>query len=107
VIAEILLLVWAGKAPRTIEFHLNDKGFEVVGQKFYPYAELDAWSADENEEGAWCKIIFRPRSRVRPAIQVSVPRARFVEICERLTALLPQKDWEPPLSDTLEKFLRF
>ncbi|MEK7077435.1 MAG: hypothetical protein AAB967_04375, partial [Patescibacteria group bacterium] len=93
IIAEILLLVWGGKEPRTFEFTLNEKGVGVANQKSYPYADLDAFSVDENTGSAWVRIIFRMKSRMKAPIFVNAPRERLEEIRDHLAAFLPEKEW--------------
>ena len=107
VFAEILILVWAGQKPKTVEFKINEQGLTIGGRKFYPYAEIVGFSADENGADEWPEIIFRFQRRLQPTLKVKAPKNRFGEIEKALAPLVKKIEFEESFLETLERFLGF
>lgn len=107
VIAEILILTWAGRTPKLRTFKIAEKGLEIVGQKMYSWNDLDSFSVDENRDGENPRIVFRLKKIFHAALTVGMPRSRREEIREQLISFLPEHEYEPSLIDGLERFFGF
>ena len=107
VIAEILILVWAGQKPRTIEFKLDEKGLTIDGKKFYPYSSIGAFSIDENAGGEWRELAFRFGHGMRPLLKVFVPGKRSEEIEKALAGVIQKTDFEDSFLDILQRLIGF
>lgn len=108
VIAEILILVWAGKEPQTKEFQMSEKGLEIMGHKLYPWNNLDAFSVDE-EESRFPYLTFKFKKKIHLTLRVGVPRepgARGNIIAYAETYVPRVERARSPLDD-LENFLKF
>lgn len=107
VIAEILVLIWGNKKPRFVYFRITGEGFEIVGEKFYPYRDIEAFSIEEDVASEWSRLVFELRGKLKPAFSVGFPTARRREIREALQTFLPEHEWRESFFDSIEKFLRF
>lgn len=107
VVAEILVLVWAAQQPRMVEFRIDEKGLLIGGKKFYPYAEIIGFSADENGEDEWPELMFRFQRRLQPTVRIKTPKARFGEIEKALAPLVRKIEFEESFLESLERFLGF
>lgn len=106
VIAEILILVWANREPRILNFALTEQGLQIGARKFEPYNEIESFSVLRGAE-TWTDIMLRSKRRLRPVLHLLVPSARLTEIEGRLKTLLPEEDYQESFIETLERILRF
>jgi len=107
VIAEILILVWAGRKPRMLDFNINEKGLTIDGKKFYPYSTIGAFSVGENAGGEWDELAFRFNHGLRPLLKTRVPAKQSKEIEKALITVIPKTEFEESLLDILEKLTGF
>ena len=107
VVAEILILVWANQKPRTIEFKLDEKGFAIGKNTFYPYREIAAFSLNEEVGNEWTDLAFRFQRSFRPPLKIQIPKQRFSEIEKALAPVVPRIDFEESFLETLERLLGF
>jgi len=106
VVAEILLIVWGNRAPRRVDFLVDDAGIAIDDRKFYSFKEFESWSVDALDD-AWSEAFFNFRSRVKPALKVLVPKEKLVELRVNLATILKEVEHQASLLDSIEKFLRF
>jgi hypothetical protein len=107
VVAEILVLAWANRKPRNVEFILNERGLSVSGQKFHEYAELQNFSASTNPDEEWPSLSFQFKRNLKTNLKIKVPKGRAAEIQKILRTILPQVEYQKSLLDALEEFLGF
>jgi len=105
-IAEMLVLTWAGKEPRMVEFKLDAKGLTVPPNKFYAWSEMEKFSAEE-DDGEWQNILVHFKTRIRPALKIYISKERLPLVRKIFRGMSREVDRETSLSDALEKFLRF
>ena len=106
VIAEILILVWANREPRMIEFALTEHGIQIGGSKTELYAEIESFSLAPNP-GEWAALTLRFKRRLRPVLHALLPSARLAEIETKLQSFLKQQDYQESFLEILEKISRF
>ncbi len=106
VVAEVLLIVWGNRAPRTIEFLVSDEGVAIDVHKTYGIKEFESWSTESLNDD-WSELFFNFRSRVRPPIKLLVPADRLADLRTNLKAILKEVEHQASLLDSIEKFLRF
>jgi len=107
VLAEILVIVWANNKPKEFEFRVADSGVEIVGQKQYPYAEIEAFDIETDSPGEWADLRFRLRRKFRPPLHVLVPKNRGEEVKSALSSRLPQEELPASFFENLERFFGF
>lgn len=107
IIAEILVIVWAGRKPREILFVLNEKGLTIPPNKFYPYSAIENFSIKEGRSEEWYDVSLRLRYGLRQMIIVktSVKDLPKVEII--LRRFLEKTEHEDSLLDSLERLIGF
>jgi hypothetical protein len=105
VVAELLVLVWSTRKPRTITFQLTDKELTVDERKTYPLHELEDFGSDET--GELPAIIVRSRRRFIPLIRLTATTDRLADIQIAFRRVLPEVPYEPTLTETLERFFGF
>lgn len=107
VLAEILILTWGERPPRTINFILTQKGLTIGENTFYPLDNFTSFSVDRDGHEEWAGIVLFFGSHLRPSILVRAPHSETEEILKALRKKLKEVAWEPTLLDSLERFLRF
>ncbi|MBI4085380.1 MAG: hypothetical protein HY432_02665 [Candidatus Liptonbacteria bacterium] len=107
IVAEILVLVWAGRKPRTLLFKIDEKGLTINRNKFYPYSQMEAFSIREGASNEWAEAVFKFRKGARHLIKALIPAKRAAEIEKALAPVLDKKDFEEGLIDSMERFLGF
>lgn len=107
VLAEILILTWGERPPRTLNFTLTEKGLTIGEHKFYPLGDFKSFSVDHDSHEDWAGIVLFFTSHVRPSILVHAPHSETEEISQALRKKLTEVPWEPNLLDSLERFIKF
>ncbi|MEK7193226.1 MAG: hypothetical protein AAB652_00350 [Patescibacteria group bacterium] len=107
ILAEILILTWGNRKPRMVAFKINEKGLEIVEGKFYPYAEIEAFSFDESANTDWPLLAILFRQKFKTPLKVSIPKNRVKEILDVLRPQVHEIDPQSSLLDHFEKFFRF
>jgi len=107
VIAEILVLVWAQKKPRIVDFRIDEKGLTVDGKKFYPYSSIGAFGTKEDIDKGWSEIAFRFSHGLRPLLKIRIPSERVAETERALTLIMEKTEFEESLLDIIEKLIGF
>ncbi len=107
VIAEVLILVWAGQKPREIAFKIDEKGLTIDDKKFYPYSSIGAFSIDENTGCEWRELAFRFSHGMRPLLKVLAPGKQSGEIEKALAAVIQKTESEDSFLDILQRFIGF
>jgi hypothetical protein len=105
VIAEVLVLAWGSKAPKTVSFLMNDKEFAIDGRERHRWEEFASFSVEEEYEPYILTLRFR--NRIRPALHVIVPAAQLPAAKGFAAGRLLQVDEGRSFIETLEDFLRF
>lgn len=107
VIAEILVLVWAGQKPRIIGFKIDEKGLAIDGKKFYPYSTIGAFAMNEDSQDEWRELAFKFNHGLRPLLKVRIPADKTAEIEKSLSTVIQKTEFEESLLDILEKLTGF
>lgn len=105
IVAEILVMVWGGREPRTIAFALGEKGLTIDGEKFYAVGDIENFSVDET--GTTPALVVRLRRKFQPLMRVLVPGERLPEVTQALESMVAKIEYEPTLTDIVERFLGF
>jgi hypothetical protein len=98
------IVVYAKKPPRTLSYHLDDKGVTIEG-KVYEYSAFRSFSVVSEEE--WHSIDLEPTQRFMPRLSVLFGDDDFDEIVAHLVRHLPRDDREPDMVERLSRYLRF
>lgn len=106
VIAEVLLIVWGNRTPRTVGFTLTETGMDIEGGKRYPLKDFESVSIDEASDG-WTEIIFSFHAKLKTPLKVLFPEERLPELRTNMKTVLKEVPHEPTLIDAIEKLLRF
>ena len=106
VLAEVLILVWAGREPQTVNFALSPQKL-ILNGRAYPLSEVAHFSVDEPEHSAWANIIFHFRRRFHPGLKIHVAKDHLDSVRAMLAISTVEIDREESFVDTLEEFLGF
>ncbi len=107
VIAEILMLVWAGRKPREVSFILNEKGLTISGNKFYPYSAIEAFSVREGHSEEWYDISLKLRHGFRHHLNIQTPTKNLSKIEEAISRYVEKTEPEDSFLDSLERLIGF
>jgi hypothetical protein len=105
--AEILILVWANKQPRMIDFSIKPKGLTVDGAKFYPYAEIQSFSIDDEMEGPWRSVTIEFRKKMRSTLAITIPDELAPRFREILRPVIQEVHFERSLIEAIQRILGF
>jgi hypothetical protein len=106
VVAEILVITWANREPREIDFELTDSGLTVGPHKYHALKEFESWSAEEFAVG-WSEIAFNFRAKLRTPLKILAPTETLDEIRKNLKLILREVEHQTTLIEAIEKLLRF
>ncbi|MDP3948815.1 MAG: hypothetical protein Q8Q17_02610 [bacterium] len=107
VIAEILILVWAGRKPKEISFSLNEKGLTISGNKFYPYSAIENFSVREGQSEEWRDISFKFRHGLHQRLNIKTPAKSLSKIEDVVSRYAEKTEPEDSFLDSLEKLIGF
>ena len=101
VVAEVLVLLWGGKKPRTLTFSLNEKELIIGSRERYLWSEFLNFSIEERENFSLVVLQFK---RLRPMLHILIPAAQFQEVKGIFFSRLPQVERERSLGEAVEEF---
>ncbi|MFB6182090.1 MAG: hypothetical protein ABEJ24_04315 [Candidatus Magasanikbacteria bacterium] len=99
----IIIFLQHNQEPAQIPFAITELGI-VVGNKFYPYGELDAFFI-VYEPPKIKKLYFETESKIKPLVHIPLKEQNPVEVRETLKGYIPEDldREEEPLSDFLAR----
>ena len=106
VLAEIVIVSWAAKIPRYVDFTLSQDGLEIHGHTFYPYKSFDGFAAKEID-GELSELILKRKVHLSPYLKVLVETKDISAIKRFLNNFLPEIEYEESMFDHIAKLLRF
>lgn len=106
IIAEILVLVWANRAPDTVVFTLTDKGLAAGETTFYALGDIERFGIADSGK-TWSVFVLSLKRPIRPAARVNVPNEKVPAVRNALRSAIPEEEIKESLTDALEKFLKF
>lgn len=101
--AAMALLVYANKAPRTLDYQLDEAGL-TVADKFYPYEQFKSFAV--LQDVAWHAIDLEPTKRFMPRLTILFSDDNRDEIIDILAQYLPEQDREPDIIDRIARRLK-
>ncbi|OGZ00293.1 MAG: hypothetical protein A3B13_01485 [Candidatus Liptonbacteria bacterium RIFCSPLOWO2_01_FULL_45_15] len=107
VIAEILILVWAGRKPKEISFSLNEKGLTISGNKFYPYSAIENFSVREGRSEEYYDISLKLRHGFTHWLVVKTPTKNLAKIEGAISQFVEKTEHEDSFLDSLERLIGF
>lgn len=107
VIAEVLILVWAEREPRTIAFRLTERELIIDAAKKHRLDEFASFSVDRGNDEEFIDAFLRFKSHIRPVLKIRVPSKKISSATEVFLVHMPEMQFEPTLLDAIEKLLRF
>ncbi len=106
VIAEITLVFWARRYPKSIEFSLTEKELLIGANKKYPINSFDGFHVKLNENG-FSELILRSKSKLTAYLKIMIFSKDAEEIKSLLQNHLEEIEYKESLSDTISNLLRF
>ena len=103
IISAIALVVYTLRPPRTISYHIDNKGIKEE-KTFYPYSNFRAFSI--LKEGEHYSAILTPKKRFGARTKIYFPEKSGEGIVDHLGAHLPMEEAKQDLLDKLINFLR-
>ena len=105
--AETLMLIWANKKPRMVEFSIRPKSLTVDGTKFYSYAEIQSFAIDDEIEGAWRSVTIEFKKKIRSALVITIPDELAPRFREILRPVIQEVPFERSLIEAIQRILGF
>ncbi len=105
-IAEMLLIVWGNRKPRTVHFMLTENTLVIDGKKQYQVKDFEAMSVDA-AAADWTEIILFTRAKLRTPLKLLFPSDRLEELRAQMKTVLKEIPYEPTVLDAIEKLTRF
>jgi hypothetical protein len=108
IIAAILVIVWASRQPKTIDFKLTDKGLMLNDVLEYPFEKLEGFAIipviddPELEE-----LVLRTKSNLHHWVKVIIATQRKDTIYEFLNEHIHELEYEESLTDHIGKIFKF
>lgn len=101
VIAEALALFWGGKAPRTLEYTLNENGI-ITGDKMFRFENLTGYALVESLGGPhFYELVFTQKQAIATYVKMFVPNEIAPQVESFLEGRLPTFEYSPSLSDAI------
>jgi hypothetical protein len=107
IIAELLIIVWAGQKPRTISFSVSEKKLTIDEKKEYAMNDFENFSVDEKSNEAFDCFFFYAKTKLRPLLPIIVPKNMTPDLRKNLKTGMKEVEYQPSLIDSLEKIIGF
>jgi hypothetical protein len=104
IIVAIVLGISAARAPRTLEYKLDEAGL-TIGEKFYAYGQFRSFALVQ--EGAFSSIVFMPLKRFMPLLTIYYAPADEAKVVAVLSDHLPMETHQLDMVDQLMRRIRF
>lgn len=103
-IAGIIFCVFSARAPRVLEYSVNEQGVHI-GPRLFPYHDLRSFAV--SQEGPLPSILLIPLKRFLPPITVFYEPQSEDAILAVLSSYLPLEQKQPDAVDKLMSKIRF
>lgn len=103
VISVITILIYALRPPRTLKYHIDNKGL-TEGNTLHKYEDFRAFGI--LQEGRHYSAILIPKKRFGLSVKIYFPEGSGETIVDFLGTHLPMEEVKPDLLDKLINFLR-
>ncbi|MDD5547728.1 MAG: hypothetical protein PHN74_02440 [Candidatus Pacebacteria bacterium] len=104
--AELVLISWAKRVPKNLEFAINDEGVVIGSIKFLPYGGLSEFCLRERA-GDFGELILKSKSKLQGYTKISIFNKDIPEIEKFLSEKLREFEYEETIIDTLSKIIKF
>mgnify|MGYP001573962814 CR=1 FL=1 len=106
VLAEILLIYFAGQRPRSLKFSAGPTGIAIGDEKHYSYDSLESfWVRQKNNE--FSELIVKTTARLNPRLKILIDEKSAVSVRKILSKYLPEEEYEETLLDSFSELAGF
>ncbi|MCF7835736.1 MAG: hypothetical protein K9M15_01300 [Candidatus Marinimicrobia bacterium] len=105
VLAGFILTILGTKKPQEIEFCISGKGVEI-GEKIYPYKELDAFWVNYNPP-IKKELILKSKKKLVGLVKIPLDHTDPNMVRKNLSRVLKEEEIEESLVETIADWLRF
>ncbi|MBI2591161.1 MAG: hypothetical protein HYW34_00590 [Candidatus Brennerbacteria bacterium] len=106
IIAEVMLIYFAGQEPRVLKFSINERGVAIDNYKEYSYDALEDFSIRrKNEE--FSELIIKTKSHLNRHLKILIQEKSAGAAKEILSKHLPEVEHEDSLLDALHELSGF
>ncbi len=113
VIAELVVVSFAGKFPPVWEFKISGKGVEIGRpnqqgeKKFYPYEKLEGFDIHSGGDETHKELVFKSESKLQPFLKINIHSEDEERIKKFLLKFLPREEFDKSAIDSVSKLIRF
>jgi hypothetical protein len=107
IIAEILVIVWANREPRTIHFNFTENGLVIDKRHDYRWEKLIGFGITDDLNEDTPKLYLFRKEHFHTPIVIALPRSKRETIEFFIDTKLPRYDISSSLSDVVDEFTRF
>jgi len=106
-LAEISVLMMAGRKPDLIKFEINEKGLSFL-EKNYSFNDLEKFCLrPSNEDKNFEELILKKKTHINPYLKIFVDARVSSQVSDILSQKLNEEQYEESLLDSILKWLRF
>lgn len=106
-IAEILVLEWAGREPKMLRFVFNERGITIGEHIAHPVESIENFSIEESYREEWAALHLRFHNKLRVPIVILLPKDIQKQLRENLKGKVPEVEVKPSLLELVEQIIGF
>ena len=106
IIAELTLISWANRQPKTLEFKIDKKGVAIGQIKFYQYEELTGFHIHDDLRGG-LELILKTKSKLNPYVRINIIDKDIPEMKSFLKQFIPEIEYKESLSEDINRIIKF
>ncbi len=106
IIAEMMVIFWAGRPPKTIRFKADREGITAGETTFYPYDKLAGFHIHEGGDGV-NELILKTRNMLHLHIRILLAEEATKDVRNFLGQRLEEIEYEESLADSISNIIGF
>lgn len=108
VIAEVLIIIWAGEEPRLVKFALRAKDLVINDRKGYHLKDIQHFSVEDMDHKEWADIVLHLKGPLHFPLKIHVPKHHLTDVRHLFQqGGVPEVNREESFIEVLEEFLGF
>ena len=106
VLAEIMVISFANKFPKVLQFKINKSGVHISTIKLYAYDDLEGFHILEHDDGTG-ELVLKTKNKLHPFVKMFVVQKDISNIKEFLQSYLQEVEYKEPITDRIGDLIGF